>query len=167
MEGQSCPVSLKSFGPPHILCIFKIDPKIKPLRKLYPQSKTTEPPPPPGRNSRSVHKYEEKVANFPLSDYAMSVEVHVLKRYSEKIKLVGIDPFLLSEKDFDTECLPPVETIDVVSFLVLETSHYTQDQLKAFTSLQAYDQMVSGFIKTVQGRVINGNFIVYDVKCMK
>ena len=49
-----------------------------------------------------------------------------------------------------------------MSFLVLETSHYTQDpQLKAFKSLQAYDQMVSGFIKTVQGRVINDNFIVY------
>ena len=37
--------------------------------------------------------------------------MHVLKRYYEKIKLVGIDPFLLSEKDFDAECLPPVEAI--------------------------------------------------------
>ena len=75
------------------------------------------------------------MANFPISDYAKSLDVHVLKRYYEKIKLLGIDPFLLSEKDFDAECLPPVEAIGVVSFLVLETSHYTQDQLKAFTSL--------------------------------
>ena len=102
----------------------------------------------------------ETAAGFPLSDYARSLEVHVRKRYYEKIEPVGIDLFLLSGKDLDSECLPPVESIDVVSFLVLETSHYTQDQFKAFKGLHAYNQMVSGFIKTVQGRVIANNFVV-------
>ena len=86
--------------------------------------------------------------------------MHVLKRYYERIEPVGTDPFLLSEKDLDAEFLPPVESMDVLSFLVLETSHCTQDQLRAFKSLQAYNQMVSGFMKTVQGRVINDNFVI-------
>ena len=104
-------------------------------------------------------KDKEKVVNFPLSDYAES-KLHVLKRYYERIEPVGTDPFLLSEKDFDAEFLHPVESMDIVSFLALETSHYTQDQLRAFKSLQAYNQMVSGFMNTVQGRVINVNFVV-------
>ena len=49
--------------------------------------------------------------NFPLSDYAKASESHVLKRYHEKISAVGIDPFLVPEKYFNPECLPPVESI--------------------------------------------------------
>ena len=92
----------------------------------------------------------ETAAGFPLSDYARSLEVYARKRYYEKIEPVGIDPFLLSEKDLDSECLPPVESIDVVSFLVSSGNE----------PLHAYNQMVSGFIKTVQGRVIADNFVV-------
>ena len=98
--------------------------------------------------------------NFPLSDYAKALESHVLKRYHEKISAVGIDPFLVPEKYFNPECLPPVESIDLVSFLVLETSYYTQNQFKAFKTLQHYNQMVSGFIKSVEGHLISGNYIV-------
>ena len=53
-----------------------------------------------------------------------------------------------------------MESIDLVSFLVLETSYYTQNQFKAFKTLQAYNQMVSGFIKSVEGHLISGNYIV-------
>ena len=95
--------------------------------------------------------------NFPLSDYAKALESHVLKRYHEIISAAGIDPFLVPEKYFNPECLPPVESIDLVSFLVLETSYYTQNQFKAFKTLQAYNQMVSGFIKSVEGHLISGN----------
>ena len=59
---------------------------------------------------------DETAAGFPLSDYARSLEVHVRKRYYEEIEPVGIDPFLLSEKEFDSESLSSVESIDVVSF---------------------------------------------------
>ena len=59
---------------------------------------------------------DETAAGFPLSDYARILEVHVRKRYYVEIEPVGIDPFLFSEKDFDSESLPSVESIDVVSF---------------------------------------------------
>ena len=96
----------------------------------------------------------------PLSDYANKLEPHVKKRYSEKISCVGIDPMLIPEKTCDSECLPPVESIDVLSFLVLETSYYTKEQFKAFRSLEAYNQLVSGFVSSVKGHKIGDHFIV-------
>ena len=56
--------------------------------------------------------------------------MHVRKRYYEKIEPVEIDPFLLSEKDFDSECFPPVESIDVASFLVLKRATIRRTNLK-------------------------------------
>ena len=54
----------------------------------------------------------------------------------------------------------PVESIDLLFYLVLETSFYTQQQFKAFHSLQTYDQMVSGFIASVQGHILADKFVV-------
>ena len=56
----------------------------------------------------------------------------------------------------------PVEAADLLSFLVLETSYYTKDQFKAFKSLQAYNQMVSGFITSVQGHIITNKHVVLE-----
>ena len=66
--------------------------------------------------------------NVPLSDYAKALESHVPKHYHKKISAVGIDPFLVPEKYFNPESLPPVESMDLVSFLVLETTYYIQKQ---------------------------------------
>ena len=54
----------------------------------------------------------------------------------------------------------PVEAADLLSFLVLETSYCTKDQFKAFKSLQAYNQMVSGFITSVQGHIIANKHVI-------
>ena len=67
---------------------------------------------------------------------------------------------LIPEEKLEPECLPPVEAADLLSFLVLETSYYTKDQFKAFKSLQAYNQMVSGFITSVQGHIIANKHVV-------
>ena len=56
--------------------------------------------------------------------------------------------------------MPPVESTDILCYLVLETSFYTQQQFKAFRSLEAYNQMVSGFIASVQGHIIANKFLV-------
>lgn len=95
-----------------------------------------------------------------LGDYANRLEEKVKDRYKKKISCIGIDPFIIPESTLDTECLPPVESIDLVSYLVCETSHYTQDQFKAWRSLQAYNHMVSGFINSVQGIGIAEKFVV-------
>ena len=45
-------------------------------------------------------------------------------------------PLFIPEEKLSTECLPPVEAADLVSYLVLETSFYTKDQFKNFTCIQ-------------------------------
>ena len=67
---------------------------------------------------------------------------------------------LVKGKDFKPDCLPPGESTDILCYLVLETSFYTQQQVKAFWSLEAYNQMVSGFIASVQGQIIANKFLV-------
>lgn len=98
--------------------------------------------------------------SIPLSDYANKLDEKVKKRYLEKISKIGIDPVLIEGKNFEPDCLPPVESTDLLFYLVLETSYYTKQQFKAFRSLQAYNQMVSGFISTVQGHIIQDKFVV-------
>ena len=78
----------------------------------------------------------------------------------EKISEVGVDPLLISDHKLDPECLPPVEASDLLSYLVLDTSYYTNKQFKAFRSLQAYNQMVSGFISSVQGTVLQKKYVI-------
>ncbi|XP_022805552.1 uncharacterized protein LOC111342709 [Stylophora pistillata] len=73
----------------------------------------------------------------PLSEYATKLEPRVRQRYLENISAIGIDPVLNQSKNFQPDCLPPVESTDLLFYLVLETSFYTQQQFKAFTSLQS------------------------------
>jgi len=65
-----------------------------------------------------------------LSEYAKSLEGRVKERYSQKISVIGVDPTTIPAKQFSAECLPPVEVSDLLSYLVLETSFYTNKELK-------------------------------------
>ena len=94
-----------------------------------------------------------------LSEYANTLDPLVKKRYMQKIACIGVDPFLISCQKYYAECLPPTESIDLVSYLVLETSHYNKEQFKAFKSLQAYNQLVSGFVQSVHGLIIAGKHV--------
>ena len=104
---------------------------------------------------------EEDCSLIPLlSEYSKKLESRVKRRYIEKISLIGIDPATLWNANFDPECLPRIEATDLISYLVLDTSFYTAKQFKAFKSLEAYNQMVSGFITSVQGKVIAGKYVL-------
>ncbi|CAH3033677.1 unnamed protein product [Pocillopora meandrina] len=98
--------------------------------------------------------------SFLISEYAKQLDFPVRDQYLQKIAAIGIDPVLVEGKDFKLDCLPPVESTDILWYLVLETSFYTQKQFKAFRSLEAYNQMVSGFIASVQGYIIADKFLV-------
>ena len=95
-----------------------------------------------------------------LSEYAKSLEGRVKERYSQKISVIGVDPATIPAEQLSPECLPPVEVSDLLSYLVLETSFYTNKQFKAFKSLEAFNQMVSGFVTSVVGKVIAGKYVV-------
>jgi len=97
---------------------------------------------------------------LPLSDYAKKLDSEVYKRYLDKVKCIGIDPVLLRCKASEPDCLPPVEATDILCYLVLETSYYTKEQFKNFRSLEAYNQLVSGFVTSIQGHKICDKFVV-------
>ena len=81
---------------------------------------------------KSSENVSEK-ASIPLSDYAPNkLEPQVKKCYLEKISAIGIDPVLIEGKNFQPDCLPPVELMDLLFYHVLETSYYTKLQFKAF-----------------------------------
>lgn len=67
-----------------------------------------------------------------FSAYANSLEGSIKERYVEKISVIGMDRLLVPVQKYTSECLPPVEACDILSYLVLETSFYTKDQFKDF-----------------------------------
>ena len=74
--------------------------------------------------------------------------------------MVGVDPAGLPTEQFSPEYLPPIEVYDLLFYLVLKISYYTNKQFKAFKSLKAFKKMVSGFVESVQGKEIVGKFVV-------
>lgn len=95
-----------------------------------------------------------------LSDYSKALESHVRARFLQKISAIGVDPASIPSDQFSSECLPPIEVSDLLTYLVLETSYYTNQQFKAYKSLEAFNQMVSGFVTSVQGKIIAGKHVV-------
>ena len=96
-----------------------------------------------------------------LSRYADLLENRTKKRYIEKVSVIGIDPLVIPQQKYISECLPPVEACDLlVSYLVLETSFYTKDLFKNFWSLLAYSHMVSRSIIGVFGQIVREKYVV-------
>ena len=95
-----------------------------------------------------------------LSEYARALDKQVKRRYLEKISVVGVDPVSIPSEQFDPECLPHIEATDLLGYLVLETSFYTRQQFKAYKSLEAFNQMVSGFVTSVRGCKISNKHVV-------
>ena len=79
--------------------------------------------------------------SIPLSEYASKLEEHVKQRYLQKMSSIGVNPALIEGKltlrTRQPDCLPPMESIDLLLYLDLETSFYAQQQFKVFRSLQS------------------------------
>ena len=96
-----------------------------------------------------------------LSSYAAGLSRDAKTRYIEKISLLnGADPFLGTIPGAEiTSDLPPVDAIDLLSYLVLKTSFISMSQFKARKSLEAYNQFVCGWVKNVVTRKIAGRYL--------
>ena len=94
-----------------------------------------------------------------LSDYVNGLGT----RYLAKISIIGVDLTSIPKEQFNGECLPPIEVLDLLGYLVLETSraiHSTSKEFKAYKRLKAYNQMVSGFGQSVRGKRIRDKYYV-------
>jgi len=98
-----------------------------------------------------------------LSSYGTGLSPEAKARYVEKLSLIGgVDPFLggVIPGAEVTTVFPPLDASDVVSYLVLKTSFLTPSQYKARKSLDAYNQLVCGWVKDVTTRKIAGKYLI-------
>ena len=85
-----------------------------------------------------------------LSAHAIKLTGEARQRYLDKISIISAyDPFLGAPKEA-ASVVPPVDALDLVSYLVLETSFYTKEQFKARKGLEAHNQFTSGWIKEIK-----------------
>ena len=104
-----------------------------------------------------------------VSNYFEQLPLEAKRRYQDKIGVIlGIDPFTLScnqqgqsnNANAHPGSLPPIDSTDLLSYLVLQTSYITAKQFKAHKSLEAYNQFVSGWIKEVRAWDINNKSVI-------
>ena len=86
-----------------------------------------------------------------FSKYYEGLESADKERYEEKVQCVQTDPYCLTKGQWKEEVahFPAVGHPDIINYLLLTTSRYTADQLKAYKSLEAYNQFVSGWVQEV------------------
>jgi hypothetical protein len=94
-----------------------------------------------------------------VSKYFEQLPPKANRRYRDKIGAIsGIDPFTLScnqqgqssKVQAQPGSLPPIDSIDLHLYLMLQTSYTTAKRYKAHKSLEAYNQFISGWIKEVK-----------------
>jgi len=96
-------------------------------------------------------------------EYLNTLDPLVSCRYHDKISVIGgIDPFSILEKDLGIEfdLLLQVSYGDLWQYLVLTASWYTNDQFKAFKSLDAYKFHVDGWVKSMRVGLILDHCVV-------
>ena len=100
-----------------------------------------------------------------LSSYGASLSPEAKARYVERLPLIGgVDPFLggVFPGAEVTTVFPPLDASNVASYLLLKTSFLTPSQYKARKSLDAYNQLVCGWVKDVTTRKISGKYLICD-----
>ncbi|XP_044746014.1 uncharacterized protein LOC123307676 [Coccinella septempunctata] len=90
------------------------------------------------------------------------------QRYTLKLAMINnVDPFTFktSEMDYSVDGIPPVSFPDIFSYIVLTHSFYTNEQMKAYKTLDAHKYFSAGFVMKVGTRIMNNfYFMVGKVK---
>lgn len=95
--------------------------------------------------------------------YVDTLDVLTKQRYLDKLRIVdSVDPYSLPNSAWSKKeaCFPAVSYPDIVNYLIFNKSFYTMEDMKAWKSLEAYNQLTSGWISDVAVFVKNGYHIV-------
>ena len=88
-----------------------------------------------------------------MNSYFESLDPPSHKRYTEKISVIGgIDPYAIKSEKFDCniENFPAVTYPDIVNYLIFGSSPFTANQLKAYKSLEACNQVIEEWVRDVK-----------------
>ena len=106
-----------------------------------------------------MSSYNSESCSPKLSSYACSLNGVAKARYLQKLSCIGdFDPLPGLPRGAES-VKPPVDTCDLVPYLVLETSFVTAEQFKARKGLEAYNQFVCGWVKEVKSVCLNGKHV--------
>ncbi|KAK2140348.1 hypothetical protein LSH36_1385g00014 [Paralvinella palmiformis] len=84
--------------------------------------------------------------------YVNTLDALAKQRYLDKIRRVdNVDPYSLLNSAWTQKgsCFPAVSYPDIVNYLIFNKSCYTMEDMKAWKSLEAYNQLTSGWISDV------------------
>ena len=90
------------------------------------------------------------------------------KRYNEKTELIeNKNPYTLSENEFsvDFDNFPLISYSDIANYLVFRPSPYSADDVKAYKSIKAFNQVIEGWVRAVKVNLNeNGLTVVFSLK---
>ena len=92
-------------------------------------------------------------ARANASDYMEKLDPPTRKRYKENLKVIGgVEPCCIERDDRNSRevTLPDITYRDVVNYLVFFPSPYTIEDMKSHKSLEAYNQVLDGWVTNVK-----------------
>ena len=116
-----------------------------------------------------MEKSINKVSPVKLS-YLDSLDSVTKARYLDKLSIIDkTDPYTVEKRKWSqkTEEFPNILYPDIVNYLLYTPSKYTTEDLKEYKGLDAYNQLVCGWVREVSTTEINGvNVIIAKVSSM-
>ena len=88
-----------------------------------------------------------------LNRFASTLDPPSQKRYNEKTELIeNKGPYTLSENEFSVDFgnFPSISYPNIVNYLVFIPSPYSADDMKAYKSLETYNQVIEGWVRDVK-----------------
>ena len=94
------------------------------------------------------------------SSYLSSLDYLARRRYLLKLQIDGEvfpDPYCIDEKEWvnDVTTSPDLQFGDIYTYLIDTKGTYTQETLKAYKSLEAYNYFYNGYVQTVLSYELN------------
>ena len=89
-------------------------------------------------------------ASSSKGSYSECLDQPHFARYQEKLLLIdGLDPYTVSKDAvvYNVDAFPKVIYPDIVNYLVFGPSPFSMEDMRAYKSLEAYNQFVCGWVR--------------------
>ena len=97
------------------------------------------------------------------TDYFNKLDLPTQKLYKEKVEVIGnIDPYSAPDFHFSVKIgnFPSICYPDIVNYFVFSPSPFSADDMRAYKSLESYDQVIEGWVRDVKVMTTSGLKVV-------